>query len=480
MKREFTINIILLVVINLLIKPAYIFGVDARIQNLVGIESYGMYFDYFNFVFLFQFLNDPGLQNWNAQHVPKNRDQVGVNLGNLLKIKLIFGILFIAITLISSMFVGYKDPQMMLFLCINMILSTLFIFLRGTIAGLGHYRVDSFLSVLDKALMILILGYLAWISSYQTHFQISALIFGQGFAYLLSCLVAGVYLYKKIIWKSNVFSFVYLRNVIKWSAPYVLILIFMTSYNRLDGVMLGRMIDDNSYQAGVYATAYRFYDAANMIGYLFAALLLPMFAAHMNDHKTLQSLKEIGLRFVILSASMIVLSIVFYGENMLAVLFDEFTPDFVLVLRILILSYFMVAVAYIFGTMLVACGKVRYLNYLFGIGLILNIILNLFLIPRYLAIGAAIATLITQGFVLAGQVFLVKKEINIGTTLKEIIKITSFGAISTLLFYVINISFHLHWAIVLSISILICLLLSFILKIIDKQEIINLLKKDSL
>jgi O-antigen/teichoic acid export membrane protein len=479
MKREFTINIILLVIINILIKPAYIFGIDARIQNLVGIEAYGMYFDYFNFVFLFQFLNDPGLQNWNAQHVPKNRDQVGSNLENLLKIKLIFAALFIVITLISSIFIGYEDPKMMLFLCVNMILSTLFIFLRGTIAGLGHYRLDSFLSVLDKALMILILGYLAWISSYQTHFEISALIYGQGLAYLLSCIVAGVFLYKKVIWNSKVFNFVYMRDVIKSSAPYVLILVFMTSYNRLDGVMLGRMIDDNSYQAGVYATAYRFYDAANMIGYLFAALLLPMFAAHMNDHKTLLSLKEIGLRFVVLSASMIVLSIVFYGENMLAILFDEFTSDFVVVLRLLILSYFMVAVAYIFGTMLVACGKVRYLNYLFGIGLFLNIVLNLFLIPSYMAIGAAVATLITQSFVLAGQVLLVNKEINISTSIKEVAKILAFLSISTLVFYVINISFPLHWTIVLSISILICLLLSFILKIVDKQEIFQLLRREN-
>ncbi len=219
MKREFTINIILLVIINLLIKPAYIFGVDARIQNLVGIESYGMYFDYFNFVFLFQFLNDPGLQNWNAQHVPKNREQVGTNLRNLLSIKLIFGLLFTSITLISSFFVGYDNQMMMLFLCLNMILSTLFIFLRGTIAGLGHYRIDSFLSVLDKALMIVILGYLAWISSYQTRFEISALIYGQGLAYLIACMVAGVFLYKKVSWKSNAFTFKYLLDVLKWSAP---------------------------------------------------------------------------------------------------------------------------------------------------------------------------------------------------------------------------------------------------------------------
>ena len=478
MNREFVINIILLLCSNLLIKLVFVFGIDARIQNLVGNETYGMYFEYFGFVFLFQFLNDPGIQNWNAQYVPKNREKVGYNLNRLITIKLILAVVFTTITVIASMIVGYTNQQMIFFLCINMILSTLFLFLRGTIAGLGHYRVDSVLSFLDKALMILILGYLSWISTYKTQFEISTFIYGQGLAFMLSCIIAGIFLYKKIIWESGSITLQYIKDVLKWSAPYVLILIFMTSYNRLDGVMLGRMIDDNSYQAGVYAAAYRFYDAANMIGYLFAALLLPMFAANMHDHKILNSLKEIGLRFIVLSASMIVLSIIFYGEKMLNVLFDEVTADFVAVLRLLILSYFMVAIAYIYGTMLVACGKVRYLNYLFGIGLIVNIVLNVLLIPSYLAVGAAIATLFTQTFVLAGQIYLVKKEINIGVTPREMVTLCTFLGLSTLLFYILSTTLALHWVTVLSISILICLLLSFILKIVDKQDILHLLKRE--
>ena len=95
-----------------------------------------------------------------------------------------------------------------------------------------------------------------------------------------------------------------------------------------------------------------------------------------------------------------------------------------------------------------------------------------------MAVGDAVATLITQTFVLAGQIFLVKKEIKIGTSINEILKIFAFGAISTVLFYVLNISLALHWTVVLSISILICLLLSFILKIVDKQEIFQLLKRE--
>jgi len=478
MKREFTINIILLFFINFLIKPLYIFGVDAHIQNLVGTQSYGLYFYYFNFVFLFQFINDPGIQNWNAQFVPKNRSIAGANLVSLLQVKLLLALCFILITGLFACLFGYSDLQMILFLCINMGLSSLFLLLRGTLAGLGFYRSDSLLSALDKLLMILILGYLSWISPYSQNFDIKTLIYGQGLAYLLSCLIAGTILLKNISLVNTGFSFEYLKKVIKWSAPYVLILIFMTSYNKLDGVMLGSMLNDNNYQAGVYASAFRFYEASNMIGYLFAALLLPMFAANISDVKILEELKSIGLRYTAAIAMVLVFIIFFYGADILKILYKEYQPEFYQTLCLLILSYMMVAMAYIFGTLLVATGKVRNLNILFGTGLIINVLLNIYLIPRYMAVGAGFATFITQTFVLLGQIFLSKKEIGVGISSKEIRILVSFGFAALIAFFLSEMILSMYWVYKLGLSILICLLLSFIFKIIDKKEIVSLLKKE--
>ncbi|MBK8668219.1 MAG: polysaccharide biosynthesis C-terminal domain-containing protein [Saprospiraceae bacterium] len=479
MKREFTINLFLLLVINFLIKPAYIFGIDARIQNLVGTENYGMYFYYLNFVFLFQFINDPGIQNWNAQFVPKNRGTISSHLSNLLCSKLILSLLFISFTLVFAWIVGYADLTMIFLLCINAVLSSLFLILRGTIAGLGYYRIDSWLSILDKCLMIIILGYFAWISSYKENFDISMFIYGQGIAYFLCCIVGMFILKNHIYWVLSSFSKQYFFSVLKQSAPYVLILIFMTTYNKLDGVMLGYMLDDHHHQAGVYASAYRFYEAANMIGYLFAALLLPMFAANVFDKKILEELKTTALRFVLLSSLIIVLIIFFYGEAMLKWLYTNYEPGFLSTLKVLILSYLMVSVAYIFGTMLVAAGKVKNLNFLFGAGLLINIALNLLLIPSYKALGAGVATLITQTFVMIGQIFLVSKELKIYISGDDLIKPLLFAIMSIAIFYFVSQVISGQWVINLTISILICLLLSFILKIIDKKEILNLLKKEN-
>jgi O-antigen/teichoic acid export membrane protein len=52
----------------------------------------------------------------------------------------------------------------------------------------------------------------------------------------------------------------------------------MAFYNRIDGVMLERMLDNGQEQAGIYAQSFRILDAASMIAFLFSGLLLPMFS----------------------------------------------------------------------------------------------------------------------------------------------------------------------------------------------------------
>ena len=56
MQRKFLTNLGLLLFLNLLIKPFWIFGIDRTVQNTVGVEEYGFYFVVFNFSFLFNII----------------------------------------------------------------------------------------------------------------------------------------------------------------------------------------------------------------------------------------------------------------------------------------------------------------------------------------------------------------------------------------------------------------------------------------
>jgi len=152
LNREFLINIILLVVINLLIKPIYIFGIDARIQNLVGTADYGLYFALFNFIFLFQVINDPGIQNYNSRFIAQDPKKISFHFSRILGSKVLLGVLFVAVTLCVAALIGYPLSQLKLLglIAVNFFLATLFIYLRTNISALGMYRKDSYISALDN------------------------------------------------------------------------------------------------------------------------------------------------------------------------------------------------------------------------------------------------------------------------------------------------------------------------------------------
>ena len=72
MKKKFLTNLALLIFLNLLVKPFFIFGIDRSVQNAVGLENYGFYFTIFNFAFLFNILLDAGLTNFNNRNIAQH------------------------------------------------------------------------------------------------------------------------------------------------------------------------------------------------------------------------------------------------------------------------------------------------------------------------------------------------------------------------------------------------------------------------
>ncbi|MDX5319522.1 MAG: polysaccharide biosynthesis C-terminal domain-containing protein, partial [Bacteroidota bacterium] len=71
------------------------------------------------------------------------------------------------------------------------------------------------------------------------------------------------------------------------------------------------------------------------------------------------------------------------------------------------------ALGYIFGTLLTAKSELKLLNYISVCGLVLNVVLNAILIPKYQAIGAVYATIATQSLVTLASIWFCLKYFSI-------------------------------------------------------------------
>jgi O-antigen/teichoic acid export membrane protein len=479
MKKEFLINIIFLLGINFLIKPLYLFGVDLHIQNIVGVDTYGMYKVLFNIAFLLQFVHEPGIQSYNSQNIAKNPEQLGFHLPKILGLKVILGLIYFGLAIGYFSIKGY-DPSLMPLMMVvtaNLFLSTLFIYLRSNIASIGKYRIDSLLSSLDKLLMLIILGFLSWVSPYRENFEIIWLAYGQMAAFSISCLVALGILYSHLGSFKIAFSWDYTKKMLKWSAPYALILFSMSAYTRMDSVMLEHILNDNGRESGIYEYGYRFLDALNMIGYLFAALLLPMFASNIKDSKIINELVDIGLRLMVLITFIGAAAMITYRHEIMNWAHVNATPYYGEIMLYLMLSFISLSIAYIFGSLLVANNNLKEINTLLLIGVVINFGLNIYLIQSQQALGAAKATWITQTLMTIGQMVLVITIMKVKINLRLLFIVLGFGLFCIFIFGSIYVYLPVDWKIRIVISISFSLIAALLIKLVDIRLISDLISK---
>ena len=95
MKRTFLANIAFLLLINLLIKPFYIFGIDRTVQNTVGPDEYGIFFTLLNLSYILTIINDLGIQNFNNRNISQNSQLISKHLSHILGIKILLAATYI-------------------------------------------------------------------------------------------------------------------------------------------------------------------------------------------------------------------------------------------------------------------------------------------------------------------------------------------------------------------------------------------------
>ena len=414
MNREFSLNIFFLISINLLIKPFFIFGIDRTVQNVVGTKTYGVYFTLLSLTYLFGIINDFGIQNFNNRAISQNPNLLQQYFPNVLGIKLVLGIIYFGVIFLMAWIWKYDIEvwHILFFLSLNMIIAQVTYYLRSNISGLGMYRTDSLISALDKLLMIFICGALLWLPVFSGKFQIEWFVYAQTLSFFLTAIVAFFIVKNKIPTPSWNIDPPFIFSLLKKSAPYALVIFLMSIYTRIDVIMVERLLENGEEESGIYSAAYRLLDASNMIGFLFAGLLLPMFSKMIKEKINVLPLVRTSAMMIWSGAITLSVATYFFQEKIVHLLYIEATPYWGEVLGVLMLSFIAVSGTYIFGTLLTAKGSLQKMNTILIIAVIFNIGFNYFLIPKYGALGAAWATLGTQFFSMLAQLYLAKKEFN--------------------------------------------------------------------
>jgi Uncharacterized membrane protein, putative virulence factor len=368
---------------------------------------------------------------------------------------------------------GYGAEELWLLACIAIMqwFNSLLQFFRSIISAHHHFKLDSFLSVLDKLLMIVLCGYLLYFSVYRTQFDIRWFVYAQILTNVFSVLVAVFFVIKKysrIQWSES--SLKDTLTIIRQSLPYALLIMLMAVYMRTDMLLLERLSD--SARAGQYARATRLLDFFNMIGFLFAGILLPMFSRMYANKHPVQPLVHTASVVLIVSSLAVAAFTWSYAADIVQLIYRKPDTTTSYLLMITMLSFPAYSVMYIYSTLLTAYGNLPLLIRLVMIGSFLSILLNLWLIPIYQAKACAWVALAVNGLLAVLYIIYCIKECGLEYNIPKLMKMAVFF-ILLVVFNTLMKNYQLSIGTAIALNLPVFLLLTYSLGLWNRQLLLQ-------
>ena len=400
----------LLLILNVVIKPVWIFGIDRVIQNAVGTAEYGAYFSLFNFSVVLSFLLDWGYTNfYNRQLAAKEKDFID-RAGNYLYIKFIFALSYIVVVFSAGWLTGIRRCDILFGVLFIQVLQSFFLFFRGMITAHQWFQTDAWLSVLDKTLMIILCGTLLYFPSVFGNMTIGYFLQVQVVCTLFALLVSWFVLVNKgvrFIFQKRIFI---QKEIFYQALPFGIIILLMSIHYRLDGFLLERIHENGDLEAGIYASAYRLLDAANMIGVLVAMFLLPYVARQWSKKDDFSNVVLGARHFLILFSIAVGVTAFFLAPWIQKTLYHYDSIVAIQVMRWCLPALIGYSLVQVYGTVLTATGNIVSFCYITLNAVLINIALNFLLIPSLGAVGCCYAALVSQGFCGISVMFYVWKK----------------------------------------------------------------------
>jgi len=477
LKKSFISNVQIILLLNILVKPIWIFFIDKNVQLTVGHSEYGLYNALMSLTIIFNILLDFGMTNYNNKSIAENNALIKKSLPNLIIAKSILSFLYFGIVFLIALLFQYQGRALEILglLAIVQFFNSFLQFLRSNISANHDFVMDGVLSVLDKMIMIGICGVLLYSSSFKGQFIIEWMIYAQMTAYIIAIIFAFIVIVKKYtVIQFNHFSFKEMIDLCKKSLPYAVLILFMGIYMRSDTLMLERL--ESAAQNGLYASANRLLDVANMTGFLFAGILLPMFARLISNKGNINEIIVTSAN-VLLPVSLGVVAFSFmYSHEIMYWLYKDNSEQLSWVFRMVMACFPAYCIMYIYSTLLTANGNIKLLIAIAISGSILSVGLNWILIIHYQALGAAITAFVVEWILAALYIIYCIRKFSLPVNSKWIIQFAIFFILMcTLNFALKSINCSLYWSMAINLPVFVAMVYGF--KFWDKKLLMSYFKQ---
>ena len=272
------------------------------------------------------------------------------------------------------------------------ILRSYLLTIRHTFQGLELFGRDSAAVVIDR-LLILLLGAGALYGGYGLIGLAVSFVIARVASLALACALV----IEQIGRIRPMFDVAVWRRLQVQALPFGAFAVVVSLYSYVDQVMLGVLRCDA--ETGLYNAAYRIYEGIGNVPQVLQTVLIPRLASHyVTDRDAHRRLSRAGLAIGVGLAVVAGACTVVFAERIVAVIYgyDTGYTGAVPVLQLLALGFVFVFPIFVLHAVALSADAGRWLFRTAVLGCLVNVGMNLVLIPRYGPSGAASATVVGE------------------------------------------------------------------------------------
>lgn len=459
-----------MVLLNLVVKPAWLLT-ENIVQDQVGHDDFGTYSALLSFGFLFLIFSDLGINQYATRSLASQPELMKSYFPNLLSFKVIITFLYPLLMVGGGWLIGYRGHELSLLLLVSVIHGgiQLIDYFRANFRAMQRFKIDGLASVMDRAVLLL----LVWVLIYQG-ITIEKFVYARLISVGLTLIVAYLVIVKLYGWLRPRLNIDKLKELLRMSFPLALVMVLYSVHTKVDQVMLERI--SGSEEAGLYVGAYRWVDAITMYLWTVLPIFYARFALYIKDISKQNLLLKYGQILTALPMIFACLFVWFYGEKLLF-LFGNSTEAEIRVMslsmRILFIAVLLDGFFAIFSTLLTSTGHEGFVNRRLIFAIVLNIVLNAIFIPQYGAVASAWATAASYLFMSFSYGTYVWQKMPVVVPMKQMGALLFTGLVCGLAFYLLG-QTALPWYGVSLISGLLLLICGLLLGLISKDLVSKL------
>lgn len=369
--------------------------VGVWVARYLGVQQYGLFNYATAFVALFSPFANLGLDNVVIRDIVRNTSNKEQILATAFWLKLIGGVTSL---LLAVVFISVFRQNEKLAIWLVAILATAGIFQTLDIIDFWFQsQVQSKYTVVAKNTAFFIVTFIK-VVLIKTQAPLIAFAWATLAEIVLGAIgLVIVYKAKGYSLKLWYWSLSVAKSLLKDSWPLILSGVTIMIYMKIDQIMLGEMIGDSA--VGIYSAASRISEVWYFIPTAIVSSVSPtIFAAKQTDEALYYQRIQQLLRLMVLISILIALPMSFLSKTIITILFSNSYTIAGQILAIHIWASLFVFMGVATSPWFIAEGLTHFSLSRTFIGAIMNVLLNLLLIPSFAGVGAAIATVISQAF----------------------------------------------------------------------------------